>query len=129
LIRVDLISYQQLENERTNKSFNVLIMGELTYGTGNLITGKRLRNIFDKLGYNVFMYNVKYINESEDIDTYLNRIKHLLINNRIHLIVGIHLWRSGRVISLIREKLNFKIPSILVVSGTDANVFINVTIS
>jgi hypothetical protein len=129
LSKDQLISFQELSDERVSGQFNILIMGELTYGTGNLITGKRLKNIFSKLDFSVFSYNVQYINSclnEEEEDDYLEKLYKSLINKKIHMIVGIHLWRSGRVINLIREKLKLKIPNVLIVSGTDANVFINV---
>jgi hypothetical protein len=128
--RDNLISLNQLCNDVSSDRFNILVMGELTYGTGNLITGKRLKNIFSRLGYKTFMYNVKYINECSagEEDRYLDKLKNLIINEQIHMIVGIHLWRSGRVINLLREKCKLKIPNVLIVSGTDANVFINVSI-
>jgi hypothetical protein len=102
-------------------------MGDLTYGTGNMITARRLKNIISNMGYTTYLYNVKYINESspEQQNLILDRLLNLLLNKKIHFIIGIHLWRSGRVLNILKKK-NFMLPYCLLVSGTDANIFLEV---
>ena len=126
LTHENITSFSNIQN-KTNKK-NILIIGELTYGTGNLITGKRLKKIISELGYNTFIYNVKYINESKDLDEikYIEKLENFLIKKQIHLIFGIHIWRSGKVLNFLYSRKKLKIPYCLIVSGTDANVFIYV---
>lgn len=130
IIRKDqLISFSDLENE--SDRYNILIMGDLTYGTGNLITARRLRDIMSNMGYNCYLYNVKYCNDANPGEQmrYLDRLAKMLKNKKIHLIFGIHLWRTGRILNMLNDRNNVKLPYCLIVSGTDANIFIEVKIN
>lgn len=125
-------SYFQVKNDiiiTNNNKQNILLIGDFTFGTGNSTTAIRLQSIFQKLEYNVFLYNIKYINNDSKLeDRFYKSLQKFIINKKINLIIGIHLWRSGRVLNKLRKlKENFLIssPYILIVSGTDANDFIN----
>jgi predicted glycoside hydrolase/deacetylase ChbG (UPF0249 family) len=125
-IQIEKISFNDLKLKNEEK-FRILILGDFTFGTGNSITAIRLQNIFKKLKFSVFLYNIKFINNSPE--TEIENIKNLekfIINKKINFIVGIHLWRSGKIINRLRNENKYlKIPYILIVAGTDANSFID----
>lgn len=75
---------------------NILILGDLTYGTGNLITAQRLKKVFDKLGHKSFIYNIRYLLSGESND--FENLQKFVLNKKIGLIVGINIWRSGKII-------------------------------
>lgn len=85
------------ENESFQKDkINILIIGDFTYGTGNLITAQRMRKIFEDLNYKTFFYNIKYL-LSVERDNF-NHLKRFIVNKKIRLIIGINVWRSGKII-------------------------------
>jgi hypothetical protein len=97
------------ENQKPFKSFNnknILILGDITYGTGNLITAQRLKKIYKDLGYNSFFYNVRFLLSEENND--YNQLKKFILNKRIGLIVGINIWRAGKIIYDLLHKCNSK---------------------
>lgn len=97
-------------------NFSILIIHDTIYGTGNSITAGRLCNIFKDLNYNSYIYNIKFHNGN--VECLIN----FILNNKIHLVIGINVWRSSELIKHIQKKI--KIPYALIISGTDANVFI-----
>ncbi len=110
---------------------NILILGDLTYGTGNSITAKRLKKIFNGLGYNTYLFNVKYLNTFENTkDVEVMSLINFILSKKIHLIVGINLWRAGRIIHSLKKSTQKEIfidlKYLIILSGTDANIFINV---
>jgi predicted glycoside hydrolase/deacetylase ChbG (UPF0249 family) len=131
-----LLNYQRFNNynfcnfldlpfKTTTNLFNILIIGDFTYGTGNSITAIRIQKILQSLNCNAFLYNSSYINKKFKDENCLKYLTKLIQKKKIHMIFGIHLWRSGRVINLLREKTLYRIPYILIASGTDANHFIH----
>ena len=78
------------------KKKNILLIGDFTYGTGNLITAQRIKKIFNELGYNVFIYSIQYLLSGENESNIF--LKKFLLKNQISLIVGINVWRSGKII-------------------------------
>lgn len=85
---------------------NILILGDITYGTGNLITAQRLKKIFKDLGNNSFFYNIRYLlsKESEDYE----QLKKFILNKRISLVVGINIWRAGKIIYDLMQECKIK---------------------
>lgn len=83
---------------------NILILGDITYGTGNLITAQRLRKIFKDLGYNSFFYNTRFLLSGENND--YEKLKKFIFNKHISLIVGINVWRAGKIIHDIIHESN-----------------------
>jgi len=89
------------------KKKNILLIGDFTYGTGNLITAQRLKKILNDLGYNIFVYNIKYLLSGENNSN--DFLKKLLVKNNINLIIGINVWRSGKIIyDLLNESTEKK---------------------
>jgi len=89
--------FEEKENFFTEmKKKNILLIGDFTYGTGNLITAQRLKKILNDLGYNIFVYNIKYLLSGENNSN--DFLKKLLVKNNINLIIGINVWRSGKII-------------------------------
>jgi hypothetical protein len=121
-----LVTFRDIEIQCN--TYNIMIMGDLTYGTGNMITAKRLKSMFSDMGYTVYLYNVKYSNESskEEEMIYINRLLNFMLRKKIHIVFGIHLWRSGRILNILREKKGFQVPYCLLIAGTDANLFTEV---
>ncbi len=110
---------------------NILILGDLTYGTGNCITAKRLKKIFNGLGYNTYLFNVKCLNSFENTkEIEVESLINFILSKRIHLIVGINLWRAGRIIYTLKKttekEIFIDLKYLMILSGTDANLFINV---
>lgn len=128
--RYNLSSFSKMSIKHSD-TFNILILGDLTYGTGNSISAKRLKKIFTILNYPTYIFNVKYLNSFEnhnDID--VTNLENFIISKRINLIVGINLWRAGRIINcLMKKSLNeifIELKYFIILAGTDANIFINV---
>jgi len=126
----ELKNYYDLPSKTNIDKYNILIIGNLTYGTGNYITALRLRKFMKDLNYNSYLYNIKNINQAENEKIQYQLMKKLelfIIKNKIHLIIGIHILRSGSVLSLLNKNKDFllKIPYCLITAGTDANEFIN----
>ena len=95
---MEYFNFDENENnlfENINKH-NILILGDITYGTGNLITAQRLKKIFDNLGYRSFYYNIRYLLSGEN-NNYDN-LKKFILNKKISLVVGINIWRAGKII-------------------------------
>ncbi len=88
------------------KMKNILIMGDITYGTGNLITAQRLKKIFKDLGLNSFFYNIRYLLSKENTDYDL--LKKFILNKRIELVVGINVWRAGKIIYDLMHECKIK---------------------
>jgi hypothetical protein len=140
-----IINFSDLEYpvmEKNTNSINILILGDITYGTGNLITAQRMKRIFNNLGFNTFIYNIRYL-LSEENKNYKN-LKKFIKNMKIGLFIGINIWRSGKIIHhLLNDSklvclnsftgdsdgipnLIKVIPFFFIVAGTDANCFIKV---
>ena len=100
--------FEEKENFFTEmKKKNILLIGDFTYGTGNLITAQRLKKILNDLGYNIFVYNIKYLLSGENNSN--DFLKKLLVKNNINLIIGINVWRSGKIIyDLLNESTEKK---------------------
>jgi len=105
LINFSDLEYSGIEVENINTK-NILILGDITYGTGNLITAQRMKRIFNKLGYNSFLFNIRYLLSGENKDYTL--LKKFIKNKNIGLIVGINIWRSGKIIyDLLNDGIYF----------------------
>lgn len=111
-------------------SLNIVILGDLTYGTGNSISAKRLKTIFTSLNYPTYIFNVKYLNSTENLDIDISILKNFIVQKRINLIIGINLWRAGRIINCLMNKfvndIYLDLKYFIILAGTDANIFINV---
>jgi hypothetical protein len=126
-----LSSFRQLNSHSfDDREKNILILCDLTYGTGNAISALRYCKILSESNYVPFLHNVKYINsykeETVEFRNSLNILKNVIKYKKINLILGLNIWRSGRIINILRkdDKNYEKIPYALIVSGTDANHFI-----
>ena len=141
-----MLEKNSIENFFTNKKFNlasfsnlsvanysnlnIVILGDLTYGTGNSISAKRLKTIFTSLNYPTYIFNVKYLNSTENLDIDISILKNFIVQKRINLIIGINLWRAGRIINCLKKKfvndIYLDLKYFIILAGTDANIFINV---
>jgi len=132
ITKSDLCNFNDIVDWSNPSQLSIAIIGDFTYGTGNLITAVRLRKIMKDIGYKCFNYNLNIFHHlSENTEAYndeINKLELFLINNRISFIMGIHLWRAGRIITSINNKNSIYFPYILVCAGTDANVFVKVNI-
>jgi predicted glycoside hydrolase/deacetylase ChbG (UPF0249 family) len=137
---INLVSYHNISNINKNNKKKIIILGELTYGTGNSITANRISKLISE-DYETYLINVNPINSAIKNNSLL---KSYLINqfileyNNINpdLILGINLYRAGLLLNeLNRMKINqinsnnliskLQIaPHILLIAGTDVNVFL-----
>jgi hypothetical protein len=81
---------------------NILILGDLTYGTGNLITAQRVKKILKDLNMRGFYYNIRYLLSGEDEN--LENLKKFIINKNISMLIGINVWRAGKIIYDLQNK-------------------------
>lgn len=127
-----LKNFTDLENFVDCNRFNILIMGDITFGTGNSITAIRLKNLFKSLNFKCYLYNLKYLNKETDPnknDQLCEKFEDFLLNKKIHLMIGINIWRSSKILNYLLTKKNktptILIPYILITAGTDANVYLD----
>ena len=73
--------------------------------------------MFEKLGYQVYLWNAS---DDLDLETESNDLYKFLVTFGITLVFGINVSRSAIIISKATSR--FKVPYVLMVAGTDANI-------
>ena len=95
----------------------MLIYSKLDKGTGNYTTTFRLKTMFEKMGFQVYLWNAS---DKLEIESEASDLFHFLLNFGISLIIGVNASRSAQIINQAVRCL--RVPYILVIAGTDANI-------
>ena len=88
---------------------SAILLSSLTPYTGNAVTSERIKQLLP-----VRTVKVRDVN----IETVVS-LAHVLITERTSLVIGIHAYRSGRLL------LDCGVPYIIILGGTDMNEYLN----
>ena len=79
------------------------------------------------MNYEVYIRPIEGF-QLEDPESVKNEVKNLLHQckkEEIHLVCGINAYRTGIIMKKALRDHNFNIPYIPIISGTDANIFLD----
>ena len=95
----------------------ILIYSKLDKGTGNYNTTFRLKKMFEKMGFQVYLWNAS---DQLEMESEVSDLFHFLLNFGISLIIGVNASRSAQIINKAVRCL--RVPYFLVITSTDANI-------
>ena len=124
-----LASFRDLSHSYFEQSFNVLICGDLSPASGNLIQCVRVKKSIESMpNIRVFLGNINILEDEIGLEGVIEDMERLLLDKRINLVLCVNVWKNARIFRKIfdKTKISLDIPYILIIAGTDANVAIKV---
>lgn len=124
-----LASFRDLSHSYFEQTFNVLICGDLSPASGNLIQCVRVKKSIESMpNVRVFLGNINILEEETGLEGFIDDMEGLLLDKRINLVLCVNVWKNARIFKKIFDKtqISLDIPYILIIAGTDANVAIKV---
>ena len=125
-----LASFRDLSHSYFELTFNVLICGDLSPASGNLIQCVRVKKSIESMpNTRVFLGNINILEDEDGLEGVIEDMERLLLDKRIHLVLCVNVWKNARIFRKIfdKTKISLDIPYILIIAGTDANVAIKVS--
>lgn len=122
-------SYRDINHSYYEETFNVLICGDLSPASGNLIQCMRIKKALESMDKTrVFLSNIHILEQDEGLEGVSRDLEGLLVDKRINCVICVNVWKNARLFHQImaESKLGVCIPYILMIAGTDANVAIKV---
>ena len=111
------------------EKYNILLCADFSPASGNLIQCTRLKKALNSSNFNVLLRNI-YINDHDSSsENEIEDLERFIKQQKIHCILCMNVWKNARFFYKIMKKqeISLKIPIIIIIAGTDANVAINVT--
>lgn len=124
-----LASFRELSHSYFEKSFNVMICGDLSPASGNLIQCIRVKKSLETMeNVRVFLSNIHILEEEDGLEGIIEDLERLLLDKRINCVLCVNVWKNAKLFNKIfnRNTISLNIPYILIIAGTDANVAIKV---